>query len=440
MPITLRCWFTFCLLSVGLAAVTFAQTPPREPVATPASNATQSVAEALTRFKAGDVAGTLKTLRAAAAANTELPPAQVLLAQWYSETDQAGPMRAALDRAVAEDPNDPEAYVLLSDVALNEGRVTDAELLCYRAYNLLQPFQRSVRRKKLLVPRVLANLAAASETREDWRNAQKYLAAWLAVEPDSAVAMQRVGQVLFRLGQIGEATDCFRVAAKRDSHLLPPEVILARLYEQTGQREKAAQSMAAAIAARPNDLQVHLAAAQWAIETGQYDEAHKQAEAAAGLSPESPEARHVRGLVCLMQRDYRGAEEIFAAALVRSPTSFSARNNLAVALVEQTSPAQRRQGLEHAQINVRQHPRQPDAYCTLGWALYRLGQREEAERALLMATFNGVTAPDAAYFLARIAMDEGRKDDARELVETALTTKGLFLLRKEAEELWSRLK
>jgi tetratricopeptide (TPR) repeat protein len=246
--------------------------------------------------------------------------------------------------------------------------------------------------------------------------------------------------VLFRLGQIDEAVDCLRVAVKRDPNLLAPEVILARLYEQAGQRDKASQSMGAAIAARPNDLQVRLVAAQWAIETGQYGEAHKHAEAASRIAPASAEARHVRGLVRLMQRDYPGAEEIFAAALKQSPTSFSARNNLAVALAEQVNPAQRRQGLEHAQINVRQHPRQPDAYCTLGWALYRLGQREEAERALLMASYSGAMAPDTAYFLARIALDEGRKDDARPLLQTALTTKGLFLLRKEAEELWTRLK
>jgi tetratricopeptide (TPR) repeat protein len=440
MPTTRMRGLQLSVLLLGCAGVASAQVPTGESVAAPRAAAVQPLAEALARFKAGDTAGSLKALRVAVAANAELPPAQVLLAQWFSQAEQAGPMRAALDRAVAEEPNDPEAYVLLSDVALGEGRLTDAELLCYRAYTLLQSFQRSARRKKLLLPRVFANLAAASEAREDWRNAQKYLAAWVAAEPENPVAMQRVGQVLFRLGQLSEALDCFRLAAKRDPNLLAPEVILGRLYEQAGQRDKASQSMAAAIAARSKDLQVRLAVAQWALETGQYGEAYKHAEAAAQLAPDSAEARHLRGLVCLMQRDFTGAEEIFAAALKQAPTSFSARNNLAVALAEQLSPVQRRQALEHAQINVRQHPRQPDAYSTLGWTLYRLGARDEAERALLMASFSGMMSPDTAYFLARIAVDEGRPDDARPLLQTALTTKGLFLLRKEAEELWNKLK
>jgi tetratricopeptide (TPR) repeat protein len=423
-----------------LASAAGAQPPAGEAVTAPQALSNPALVEAFATFKQGDVEAALKAARAAVAASAELPPAPVVLAQWFAQTDRPGPMRGALERAISEDPSDPEAYVLLSDLALGEGRITEAELLCYRAYNLLQAFQRSQRRKDLLVPRVLKNLALAAEARGDWRGAQKYLNAWLAVEPENAVAMQRAGQVLFREGQTAEALDCLRVAVRIDPRLLAPEVIVARLYEQAGNRPKAAESMAAAIAARPNDVPVRLAAAQWALETGQLAEAREHVQAAARLSPNAPEARHLEGLLDLAGRDYAAAEQIFEAAVKQSPSNFSARNNLAVALVEQQDPAKRRRALEQAQANLRQHPNQPDALSTLGWVLYRLGQTDEAERALQMASSSGNMAPDTAYFLARIAQDQGRPADARQLAQTALTGKGLFLLRQEAEELLGKLK
>lgn len=434
-----RSGFAIVLLAVhgGLA---WGQPPAGESVTAPQALNSPALGEAFARFKAGDADAALKAVRAAVAASAELPPAQVILAQWLVQSGQTGPMRGALERAVSEEPGDPEAYVLLSDIALGEGRITEAELLCYRAYNLLQTFQRSPRRKDLLVPRVLANLATAAEAREDWRGAQKYLNAWLAVEPENAAAMQRAGQVLFRQGQTAEAMDCFRVAVRIDPNLLAPEVIAARLYEQSGQRDKATQSMAAALAARPGDIKVRLAAAQWALETNQLSEAQQHAAAAAQLNANSPEARHLQGLVALAQRDYPAAERIFEAAVKQSPTNFAARNNLAVALAEQSDAAKRRRGLDEAQANLRQHPDQLDAYSTLGWVLYRLSQADEAERALRMASSGGPMAPDTAYFLARIARDQGRPAEARQLVQSALGAKGLFLLRQEAEEFLRSLK
>jgi len=176
------------------------------------------------------------------------------------------------------------------------------------------------------------------------------------------------------------------------------------------------------------------------LETGQHAEAGRQAEAAAKLNPASPETHTMRGLVSLFQRDYAAAERIFEAAVKQSPASYSARNNLAVALTEQNDPAKRRRALDEAQANVRQHPGQTDAYSTLGWALYRLGRSDEAERALEMASSAGPMAPDTAYFLACIARDHGRAAEARQLAQTALSAKGLFLLRKEAEELLNKMK
>jgi Tfp pilus assembly protein PilF len=95
--------------------------------------------------------------------------------------------------------------------------------------------------------------------------------------------------------------------------------------------------------------------------------------------------------------------------------------------------------LEYAQVNVRQYPRQAEAYSTMGWILYHLGQRDEADKALRTAASSGTVSPDTAYYLARIEIDRDRKTEARVILESAVKSTGLFLFRKEAEDLLDQL-
>ncbi len=118
-----------------------------------------------------------------------------------------------------EEPADPECYVIMSDLALQEGRFTEAELALEKATTLLAEFTKSGRRKQVLIPRVHANLAAVSEWREHWAKAEEHLAAWLKFDRQSVGAMQRLGRVLFVQGKREEALQQFQAAAKVDENL-----------------------------------------------------------------------------------------------------------------------------------------------------------------------------------------------------------------------------
>jgi Tfp pilus assembly protein PilF len=225
------------------------------------------------------------------------------------------------------------------------------------------------------------------------------------------------------------------LAAKLDQAALAPQAHMARLYEQAGQHDKAVQAIEAAVRAGPNDIKTRLAATQWALDTGQYDEARKHIDAALQINPASVDAKHLKGLVAIFRRDFPVAEQVFRDALAQNASSFAASNNLAVALAEQEEPAKRRKAVEYAQANVKLYPRQAEVYSTAGWVLYRAGLIDEAERAFQMAAAGGNVSPDSAYFMARIALDRKRPADARQLLQSALKSKNLFLLRKEAEQL-----
>jgi Tfp pilus assembly protein PilF len=428
-------------LFILVAGVTTRATLAEDSIAKPvqADEKNQDLLDALARFRNQDFDGAQKLLKEAVEKDVDLPPALVILAKWYQQANQTMALRVTLERAVVENPTDPESYVAMSDLALREGRYTEAELVLEKATVILESFEKSPRRKELLIPRVQANLAAVAEWREAWEKAETHLTAWLECEPSNAVARQRLGRVLFALGRREEALRQFQSAAESDPNALNADAFMGQLYERAGERVKAQAAMEAAVKTASADLKTRLVVSQWALDTGQVALAQQHADAALSIDPNSLEAKHLRGMVALFERDFKIAEDQFQAVLNQSPASFVASNNLAVALCFQENESKRRRALEYAQVNVRQYPRQAEAYSTMGWILYHLGQRDEADKALRTAASSGTVSPDTAYYLARIEIDRDRKTEARVILESAVKSTGLFLFRKEADDLLDQL-
>lgn len=396
--------------------------------------------EAVLHFKSGDVEGAMDFWKAAAAKNPDLPPAELMLAQMFAQIGDSKRMVAALQQAALEHPADPEAYVILGDLDLGDQRVVEAKLLYGEAARLLADFDKSAQRKKNIAMRIEGGLASIAEATGRLEEAQKHLEAVLAAAPENAAAMQRLGVILFNQDKTDEALKQFAAAQKAaPDQVITPEAVLARLYHAKGDETAARKWMIDALKAAPKDARTRVVAAQWALETGQVNEALTQAEAALTLDAELPDAQLVRGQVAMFQKDYAAAEKYFKAALDLLPGNFAASNSLALALANQDDDEKQRRAVGYAEVNFRQFPRQPEAAATLGWAYYRAGRLKEAEQALMAAQQAGMT-PDAAYYLARLYADTNRQAEAKKLLESLLKLKQPFATRDAARELAATLK
>lgn len=400
----------------------------------------KEVQEAVTRFQNGDINGARALLAAAVKKHADLPPPDVIMAQLYAAANQLDRAVLSLEAANKESPTDPEASVILGDLAFRGGRVSEARLMYAEAYRLLAEFKGSAKRKTLLTPRILSGMAAVAEAAEDWAGAQKHLDAWLVEDPKNAVALQRLGRALFQQNKPTEALAKLVEARKADEQVLTPEAIMAQLYEAAGQREEAAKMMVAALTADPKNLRTRLAAAQWAFESEQYDQAKEQAAIAMKLDPESLQAKILAGVVALFLADNKAAEGFFESAHLQSPGNFAALNNWALALAEQDDDAKKRKALEIADLGVRAFSNAGEAWSTYGWVLYRLKRVNEAEQALARAASAGQLSADTAYYIARVQVERGQSDRARELLKQALETKRPFSKRQDAESLLKALK
>lgn len=399
----------------------------------------KELTDAVELFKQRNYGGAIKLLEEAVKKDPSLPPPHVILAQFFAQTNNSAGVRGALERAVVDSPDDPQAYLILGDIAIRERRAAEARLLFEKAASLLSQWKGNAKRKDSMRPLLYSGLASAAEARGDWPEARKQLEAWLKLDPKSNGAWLRLAQCLFREKDVPGALKNLQEAAKLNADMLPPESVLARWFARSGDQENAKKWLVAALTAAPQNPHARLVAAQWAWETGQLDEAEKQASAALQLDSNYYQAKILRGVIALFRKDYKAAEMYFEAAHLQSPKDFAASNNLALALVEQKDEAKQRRALEYAENNVKQFPRKGDTYSTYGWVLYKLGRLQDAEAALRKSISGGTFSAETAYYLACVLADRGRDADAIRLLQIATKSTAPFTWRENAQSLLKQL-
>jgi Tfp pilus assembly protein PilF len=173
-------------------------------------------------FERGDLEACLKQLGQAVRAHPELPPAHALFARLAFQKNQASLIRPALERATTEDPQYPEVFLLFGELALLEGRLTDAAVHLEKARALAASQHWTAEQRSAFERLCLQGDAAVAEGRGDGKAAQAALEGWLKLDPTNAPARQRLGKVLFGLGQQQQANQVLQRAAMEDPTLEPP--------------------------------------------------------------------------------------------------------------------------------------------------------------------------------------------------------------------------
>ncbi|MBN2022869.1 MAG: tetratricopeptide repeat protein [Pirellulales bacterium] len=403
------------------------------------------VTEAFNRLKNGDMDGAHASLKEAVKKHPELPPAEVLMAEFFMLAKQEPMARGWLERAIHDTPGDPQAYVALGQDAMQANRVAEARLLLEKGVEVAAAFQGDAKRKETIEAAALAALGRLAMGQQDWAIAQPHLEALLKLRPSDAPALQMYAQVLFELKKPDEALEKLRAAKAADDRLLTPEAIMAQWYERAKNHAKAGEMMVAALTAQPNDFNTRLAAADWAFNSKDFTQARQQIDIAIKTQPDSIQANLLAGNIAIFQKDFPAAEKYLKTALDAAPSNFATSNNLAVALAEQNDPAKQRLALQYAQINARLYPNDAEPFSTLGRVLFRLGQLGEAEQSLnkaaTIARNNGKRiSPDTGFYIAEVFAATNRKDEAKKILQDALAAAtGLFSSREDAEALLERL-
>ena len=418
----------------SVSAVAFYQTNPTSPAVD------KDLQTANQRVREGKVDEAYAALKTYAAAHAESPPPYLMLAKALFAADQAAPGRQALEKAAVEAPDCPEVFLAFGALALAEGRYNDARLNLEKALAPTAEDKRSDAQKRATILEAKSGLATVAEARGQWKLAQTQLNALLELDPKNGLVRQRLGRALFQLGNVEEAFAALTQATKDTPALEPAAWSMALLYDQKADVKKAQEWFVYAEKLDPKNAPIRLAHANWLLNQGQLEDARTSVDVAAELDPNSKETSRLNALIAWYLRDLATAEKLLEPLHRDVPGNFAVADLLALTLVEQDDKAKQSRGLQLAEVNARQFPRSAGAIATLGWANYRSGHLDEAEK-FLRAAVNGVrTTPDVAYYFARVLSDKGKVEDARKILESTAALPGPFAHRADAKTLLASFK
>ncbi|MBS0210753.1 MAG: tetratricopeptide repeat protein [Planctomycetes bacterium] len=431
----------------------------------------------------GDGDKTLSELEDARKANKSLPPARVMLARLLFAANQQQLVtlaRQSLEQAAKDEPSAPEVYILLGNVALSEGRLTDAQLEYTHASELVSPKFADPKAPdaQRLMRQIYSGMTSVAENRQEWMKAVQMASLWIENAKDDdnqmAQAKQRLGRAMFFRDIDGKdpknETDVVKTLEEAyglDSNLEHPLISMGLLATQmatqvraerdTSKYERDAKDydqmaqkyMDQAVSAAKSDSKlnekaksgIYAAVSQWYLGQGNehLSQAAEFASKAFQADPKSPALKRLTALLKLLQHDYDGAAKELEALYQENPSDFFASNNLALALIESKDDTRWSRATQLAEVNARQYQKNPEALATVGWIYFKVGRVQEAAQLLQAAVQNNQASLDTAYYLAKVLQRLDNLNDAKRILRQAVESNGPFMHRKEAEDMFVML-
>jgi len=434
---------------------------------------------AIAAFQKGQLADAEKELKAARDLDKGLAPADVYLARLCFAVNNEQFVRTGrqfLDRAVANNADAPEAYAMLGNLALLEGRLADAHLLFANAAILTAPFEDnklwSAEQLLTFKKNCFAGKVSVYEQRAAWDKALSEVNAWLALDPTDAVATFRRGRIAF-MKALGSATDPAAIATalpaavtaarpdfvsaydlaldampadKKDKELpaVPPaELALLELLTQTNNVAEARKeitnisSKIAKYSENPKEgSRVNSTLAQWHLAQGEFDAAKNFVQAAMTQDEKSPALEQLFALLKYYSGPVDEAKAAFTKLNQDNPEDAFAANYLALTLIDSPDEDDRKKAVRVAELAAKLNQKSAVALSTLGWVYFKMERFQEAAQIFvaLNQQQNLQISPDMAFYMAKTfgKIPQGGIEKGLELLGRVVTATGPFKHRQEA--------
>lgn len=378
-----------------------------------------------------DIAGARKAL-------TQLPEgdrshAEIILAQLQFDLGQAVDARSTLETFSAEPSHQFEAHLLFSELAARESRWFDAITHARAADLLPRPETWSDERKNSADLTLALIKGNACESRADWKAAAPIYRAMAAKHPESPELLAGMGRTALHLDQEAVALKHFAALHKIKPDSDSPHTVMAKLYHGMNRPKDSERCFLAAVksANQPSRSRATLAYADFLLFHNRGSDAARvlaTEEFDASLKTEQTLAR---ALAARMQQQWDDAQDLLSQLHHRDPASFPISNQLALVLIEATDEALRSRALQIAEANVRNNQNLAEAWSTLGWVQFRLGDIASAEKNLTTAMKNGVASRDTVLFMARVKERLGDVKTARELRSMSHKATGAIFVKAD---------
>ena len=397
--------------------------------------------KAIDLYVDGDFEGAYAALKEVYDADPNSDPPGVLLALLHSHAERYVEMRRALEQSAEEYPSDPEAYLQLAGVDVQEGRYLETELLLERADSLIDDYGRdrenAEERRNYFREEALNVRAILAEKRGRYDAAIALVKKALTLNPENPQSYWNLGYLAMKTKDYDAAEQAYDDAAKRNPGLWAGWLQVVSGMEREDKIEEAKERL------KGKEKEIASATKKERAQLARLYMRFDMFEAASEIIREFEKENAAKdaerwilsGWLALYANKYAAAEEFFRNAVVIEPNNFEASNGLALALLDQRSREKLNQARAIATRNYRENPDSTEAATTYAWTLFLTGNTKESDAIFQPMLNSGEIAPTAAYYLAEIANARDDLGLAESLLHLALSKKGMFPKRTAANEL-----
>jgi tetratricopeptide (TPR) repeat protein len=383
-----------------------------------------------------------------------IPTVQYRLAQGYLQQNNAPQAAAALDQALARNPDYTEAILLRAQLNVRTGHLPPA---ISALENLLKK-QPSLKQAQLLLAdayRDSGQLDAAAaiftgQIKADPTASQPYLFLGLIqqqqkktaearqsfekvleVEPDNVQAVNQLVALDLEAKDFDSANR--RVQQQMEKH---PKDAAAYLLEGKARMAQQQWKEAEAAAKKALELNVNEAAAYEMLvsiylATNRLPEAVRELETVVSKAPRNASALMILALTQEKQKDYPKAREAYEKVLEINPDFVPALNNLSYIYAEHLNQLDKANEMARKARTVA--PADPSVADTLGWVLFKRGDYQQALTFLQESADKVPGNPEIKFHLGMAHYMMGQADAARTAFQQAIAATGDFPNKSEAQ-------
>lgn len=397
--------------------------------------------EAIDRYLSGDVEGAYQLFENSYKLNPDSDPPGVLVALLHSHAGRFAEMRASLEQTAEDYPSDPEAYLQLANVDVQERRLLEAELLLERADSLIETYGQlrpeSKARATYLKEEALTTRAMLAEKRGRYDVAAEFTRKSIELNPKNPQAFWNLGYLAMKQGDYDAAEEAYQKASELNKDLWPGWLQTLSALDREDKVSVAKGRVAG------YSQKIEECSAKERAQLARLYLRWSMVEEASAIIKEFDERNEAReldrwlldGLLALYASDYNAAEQAYRKAVLIAPENFEATNGLALALLDQGNREKLVQALQIAARNYRANSDNQEAAATYAWALFLSGRTQEADAIFQPMLSSGMALATIAYYLAEIANLRGDKDLSRDLLSLALSQEANYPKRTAALEL-----
>lgn len=352
---------------------------------------------------------------------------EILLAELLTEAGFDNDGRVLLEELSGKEPGRMDLFLAFCERAVRQQRWFEGWTLADVGSRATVPQHWSPSFRQHVSDRLMLLKGVCCEGRKDWSGAKQVYLGMKQSEKTAADILAGLGRTSFHLGDSDSALEYFENLKKVKPKSETPYLFLAQLYDQVGKLSEAEASYKQAMqkAEEGETARVRLAFARWLI-------VHNRPEGTLPLlkdpivdsADNETERLYLQGLVARMEGRFADAQEVLSTLHRQDPSKFVVGNQLAIVLCESSDESLRARSLQLAEGNVRSFSQSSEAWATLGWVQFRLGDSTSAERSFANSAQLGPMSRDTLYYIWQLKRVAGDLNAATLLEKAFLEAKG----------------